>query len=90
MSSRTTYHASGVMPLFLPTHNGKRRVKGEVDSIDYHAFVINIPVIHRDCLEKKKLVPSRDITKQIEGEGEVLFYKAIGSNRIITLRGRLN
>jgi hypothetical protein len=47
----------------LPTHKKKRRVKGEVDSIDYHAFVINIPVIHRDCLEKKKLVAIKGYNK---------------------------
>lgn len=42
-----------VYPLLLPAYKGNRRVKGGVGCIDYHAFVINLPAIHRDCLEKK-------------------------------------
>lgn len=36
--------ASGLMPS-LPDYKKRRRVKGEVDTIDYHAFVINLPTI---------------------------------------------
>lgn len=52
--SRIIYGASGVMAPLSPTYKRNVEFKGDVDSIGYHVFVINLPAIHRDRLEKKK------------------------------------